>query len=217
MKNHYILVALAIGISVMLVASVSGASVGLVKGSPQSLARQSGSTNVQTTIMSTDSVKLGSHLVYPASFSKVRLPESAAYIPKGGYYAVLGYRSSGTSYSSLISPVPQQSPGTTTLYADQNTTMGGLIIRGPEGDWVNMRENFYNPSLPIYDGYWHYHVGVIPVYWENMALPGSYTIQLVSKTTGIPYYCETVMVYPGQTTVMQAYNGGMCPMCSACI
>ena len=69
--------------------------------------------------------------------------------------------------------------------------------------------------MDIYDGRWHYHVGTLPAYWENMALPGSYTIQIAHRDTDLVYYCETVMVYPGQTTEIQIYNS-MCPLCSSC-
>ena len=47
---------------------------------------------------------------------------------------------------------------TTIVPGSSNSSLGGLIIRGPEGDWINMRSNFYDPSMEIYDGRWHYHV-----------------------------------------------------------
>lgn len=155
-----------------------------------------------------DVMKAGLFKSYTASYTLIKPQASAPYYRKTSSYSPVsyyGYQTTVPVTYPTITPVPEQS------YS--NSTLGGLVIRGPEGDWINMRSNFYNPSMVIYDGRWHYHVGTLPAYWENMALPGSYSIQIANKDTGLVYYCETVMVYPGQTTYVQVYNT-MCPICS---
>lgn len=107
-------------------------------------------------------------------------------------------------YPSIV-PVPEQPTSAS------NSTLGGIIIRGTEGDWIDVRANFYNPSELLYDGRWHNHVGTVPVYWENMLLPGSYTIRVSNC------YCETVTVSPGQTVIIDVTCAGMCVFdCPSC-
>jgi hypothetical protein len=118
--------------------------------------------------------------------------------------------------SSATSSVPQQGLGVSTASGTSGSAMGGLVILGYEGDWISIRSNFYNPSMGIYDGRWHIDVGTTPAYWENVVLPGSYTIKIARDTDldGV-YYCETVTVLAGQITTIQA-GSGICPLCSDC-
>jgi hypothetical protein len=198
-------VVLVVLICTVMLATVSATAMDFGK-SNQLFIQKTGINQIPGTSNS-DIIKAGQYKSYPASFAIIKPPVNAPYSRKlnsssfvyyGGYQTTLP-----VSYPT-ITPVPEQS-----------STLGGLIIRGPEGDWINMRSNFYSPSMGIYDGRWHYHVGTLPAYWENMALPGSYTIQIAHKDTDLVYYCETVMVYPGQTTVIQVYSS-MCPLCSSC-
>jgi hypothetical protein len=170
-----------------------------------------------------DVVKGISHLVYPASFALIKPKANALYIRKINSYNILNYSSAQmtlpVSYPT-ITPVPEQGIGVTTVPGSSNSTLGGLEIHGAnEGDWISMRSNFYDSSTGIdgiYNGLWHIDVGTTPAYWDNMALPGSYTIKIATgKGLSGVYYCETVTVLPGQTTVIKVYSS-MCPLCSSC-
>jgi hypothetical protein len=209
MKKSVVCLSLMVLICVSLITVVSATPVDFGKSNPiftqsmgVNLALGNGGNN--------DVLKALPHQTYAASFALIKLQTNAPYIRKPGSYnpAPYGYQVTLPVSYPTITPVPEQA-------GSSNSSLGGLIIRGPEGDWINMRSNFYNPSMEIYDGRWHYQVGTLPAYWENKALPGSYTIQIAHKDSGLVYYCETVMVYPGQTTEIQVYNT-MCPLCGSC-
>lgn len=154
--------------------------------------------------------------VSPSSYSVTLLPINSQKLVKGNsYFSSLPMSSSSIMYNATT-PLVLDLPVITPVPENTSASLGGFIIRSPsEGDWINMRANFYDSSKPIYDGLWHYHVGMTPAYWENMALPGSYTIQIENKTTGQAYYCETVTVLPGKTTVIDVPLA-LCPFCSSC-
>lgn len=205
MEKSLVGVVLMVLICTVLLATVSATSVDFGKNN-QLFTQKAGIARILGTANS-DMIKAGQYRMSQTSFVIIKPPVNAPYSHKlnsssAVYY--YGYQTTLPVSYPTITPVPEQS-----------STPGGLIIRGPEGDWINMRSNFYSPSMGIYDGRWHYHVGTLPAYWESMALPGSYTIQIAHRDTDLVYYCETVMVYPGQTTVIQVYNS-MCPLCSSC-
>lgn len=165
-----------------------------------------------------DTVKMVFTQSNAAYYNTLKSPAIAQYTRKIGSYSPVSYNAYRLTLPvtfPVITPVPEQGIGVTSIPGSSNSTLGGFIIRAPEGDWISMRSNFYNPSKEIYSGRWNYNVGTTPAYWENMALPGSYTIQIARKDTGLVYYCETVTVLPGQTVVIQVYNS-MCPLCSSC-
>lgn len=187
-------------ICVAMVVPVTGAQVDF--GKDYQLFRSHGIIN-QINTGNFDTVKAGARLVYPSYNPIVRRNLSTTGIYSRPKFTLpLDY--------PLIIPVPEQKNTGTS-----DSPLGGIIIRGTEGDQINMRSNFYNSSQTLYDGRWHYNVGSIPVYWQNMMLPGSYTIQVANKGTNSVYYCETVTVYPGQTVVLDVI-AGMCPFCSSC-
>jgi len=194
-----------------LMAMVSAATVDFGK-SNQLFTQKTGVNQILGNAGNNDVLKAAPHPAYPSSFALIKPQANAPYIRKIGSYNPVpyyGYQVTLPVSYPTITPVREQAAGSS------GSSLGGLIIRGPEGDWINMRANFYNSGMGIYDGRWHYHVGTLPAYWENMALPGSYTIQIAHKDTNLVYYCETVMVYPGQTTEIQVYNN-LCPLCSSC-
>jgi hypothetical protein len=196
MKKGITYVALIVLVCAGLVMSVSGVYVNA--GSNYQLFTQKGITN-QIQTGSIDTVKIGAHLTYQ-SYHKI--------IQSSAYSTTNNSRQRFTipiTYPA-ITPVPEQA---------SSSLPGGIIIQGTEGDWINMRSNFYNSTQTLYDGRWHYHVGTIPAYWENMFVPGSYTIQVANKATDTVYYCETVTVSPGQTVTLQVMPG-MCPFCTSC-
>jgi hypothetical protein len=200
MKKAKICAALVVFVCVATIATVSGSP--LSYGKNYQIFSEKGITNPIYS-GNTDNLKAGAHLEYPLN---------NAIIKHSLYYNGISSRPKFTLpvYYPTITPVPeQQNTGTS------SSQLGGIIIRGTEGDWINMRSNFYNSSQILYDGRWHYHVGSIPVYWENMLLPGSYTLQIANKDTNTGYYCETVTVLPGQTVVLDVI-AGMCPFCSGC-
>lgn len=216
MKKPIASVVLMVLVCTVLLATVSAATVDLGKSS-QLFNQKASFTQIAGT-GSGDVIK-AQYKLYPTSFAIIKPPANAPYSRRINVYSPINYSGYQTtlpvSYPT-ITPVPEQGIGTTTVPGSSSSALGGLIIRGPEGDWINMRSNFYDPGLEIYDGLWHYHVGKLPAYWENLALPGSYTIQIAHKDTNLVYYCETVMVYPGQTTVIQVYNSNCALLCSSC-
>lgn len=210
MKKSVVCLSLMVLIGVSLITVVSATPVNFGKSNPI-FTQNIGVNPALGNAGSNDVLKALPHQTYTASFALIKLQTNAPYIRKIGSYnpaPYYGYQVTLPVSYPTITPVPEQA-------VSSNSSLGGLIIRGPEGDWINMRSNFYNPSMEIYDGRWHYQVGILPVYWENKALPGSYTIQIAHKDSGLVYYCETVMVYPGQTTEIQVYNT-MCPLCGSC-
>jgi hypothetical protein len=210
MKKSVVCVSLIVLMCVSLITTVSATTVDFGK-SNQLFTQKVDLNQVLGNAGSNDLLKAMPHPAYPVSFAIIKPQANAPYIRKIGSYNPVpyyGYQVTLPVSYPAITPVPEQA-------GSSNSSLGGLIIRGPEGDWINMRSNFYNPSMEIYDGRWHYHVGTLPAYWENKALPGSYTIQIAHKDSGLVYYCETVMVYPGQTTEIQVYNT-MCPLCGSC-
>ncbi len=105
--------------------------------------------------------------------------KAGAYTPIANY----GYKITQPVYYPSVTPVPEQGIGVISVPGSSNSTLGGLIIRGnQDGDWISLRSNFYNPSKEIYNGRWQIDVGVTPAYWENMILPGSYTIKIAAGT-----------------------------------
>jgi hypothetical protein len=210
MKKSVVYLSLVVLICAVLMATVSATGVEFGKTNPL-FSPKTGLNLVQGNPGNNDVLKALPHQTYAATFALIKLQTNAPYIRKIGSYnpaPYYGYQVTLPVTYPTISPVPQQAGST-------SSSLGGLIIRGPEGDWINMRSNFYDPSMEIYDGRWHYQVGTLPAYWENKALPGSYTIQIAHRDSGLVYYCETVMVYPGQTTEIQVYNT-MCPLCGSC-
>jgi hypothetical protein len=209
MKKSVVCLSLMVLICVSLITVVSATPEDFGKSNPV-FTQNVGVNPAPGNAGNNDVLKALPHQTYAASFALIKLQTNAPYIRKIGSYtpALYGYQVTLPVSYPTITPVPEQA-------GSSNSSLGGLIIRGPEGDWINMRSNFYNPSMEIYDGRWHYQVGTLPAYWENKALPGSYTIQIAHKDSGLVYYCETVMVYPGQTTEIQVYNT-MCPLCGSC-
>lgn len=218
MKKMVIFAALVVIVCTTLVATVSATTLDFGNGN-QLFSQKGGFSHILVNAGTLDESKAGFYQAYPiSSFILIKPQANALYIRKTGSNNPVNYSLYRTTIPvshATITPVPEQGIGTTTVPGSSNSTLGGLIIHGPEGDWINMRANFYSPSMDIYDGRWHYHVGTLPAYWENMALPGSYTIQIAHRDTDLVYYCETVMVYPGQITEIQIYNS-MCPLCSSC-
>lgn len=166
-----------------------------------------------------DLVKMQPRMVYPAFYTIIKPSSNASYFKKAGAYTPIanyGYKITLPVYYPSVTPVPEQGIGVISVPGSSNSTLGGLIIRGnQDGDWISLRSNFYNPSKEIYNGRWQIDVGVTPAYWENMILPGSYTIKIAAgpMQKGL-YYCETVTVMAGQTTIIQANS--LCPLCSSC-
>ncbi|MCU0629846.1 MAG: hypothetical protein MUF37_01670 [Methanoregulaceae archaeon] len=215
MEKSFVTAILTVLICTMLLGTVSATTVDF--GKSNQLFTQKVSFSKVPGSGSTDVIKATPYKSYLSSFTIIKPQASAPYFRKLNSYSPSNYVAYQTtlpiSYPT-ITPVPEQGIGTTTIPGSSSSSLGGFIIRGTEGDWINMRSNFYDPSMGIYDGRWHYHVGTIPAYWENMALPGSYTIQIAHRDTDVVYYCETVIVYPGKTIVIQANN--LCPLCSSC-
>jgi hypothetical protein len=210
MKKAVVYLSLVVLMCAFLMATVSATSVEFGKTNPL-FTQKMGLNLVQENSGNNDVLKALPHQTFAATIGLIKLQTNAPYIRKIGSYnpaPYYGYQVTLPVTYPTITPVPEQAGST-------NSSLGGLIIRGPEGDWINMRSNFYDPSMEIYDGRWHYHVGTLPAYWQNIALPGSYTIQIAHKDSGLVYYCETVMVYAGQTTEIQVYNTA-CPLCSSC-
>ncbi len=194
MKKKVVCMVVVALMCVVLLATVSAATVDF--GKSNQLFTQKGIVSQVTPVYlgNTDTVKAVPFYLHPKFSPIIR---QWAYTP---------YIRMPVSYSP-ITPVPTPVSSTSSL--------GGLIIRGGDagGEWISLRSNFYNPSMPIYDGKWHIDVGTTPAYWENMILPGSYTIK-ISTGMGLVgvYYCQTVTVVAGQTTVVQA--NGACPFCN---
>jgi len=204
MKKAKIGAALLVLMCVAMIATVSGSPVNY--GKNYQVFAQKGMIDAISP-GNTDTVKATPNREYPSNNANIRRISSTT-----GTYSRPKFTL--PLYYPSITPVPeQQNTGTS------GSSLGGIIIRGTEGDLINIRSNFYNSSQALYNGRWHYHVGSIPAYWENMMLPGSYTIQVANKATNSVYYCETVTVYPGQTVVLDVMSGisGMCPFsCSSC-
>jgi hypothetical protein len=201
MKKAKIGAALLVLMCVAMIATVSGSPVNY--GKNYQVFAQKGMVDMISP-GNTDTVKATPHREYPSNNANIRRISSTS-----GTYSRPKFTL--PLYYPSITPVPeQQNTGTA------GSSLGGIIIRGTEGDWINMRSNFYNSSQILYDGRWHYHVGSIPAYWENMMLPGSYTIQVANKATNSVYYCETVTVYPGQTVVLDVIAGMCAFSCSSC-
>ncbi|MEI6293434.1 MAG: hypothetical protein WCP36_07105 [Methanomicrobiales archaeon] len=201
MKKALGYVALMILICVALMATVSATPVSFAKS--YQMFSQKGIIN-QAQMGTTDIIKAGGNRSYSPydtiakfhSYTRPKYSRPTFIVP--------------VIYPTIV-PVPEQPSGVTLVPGTSNSSLGGIIIRGTEGDWIDVRANFYNPSEILYDGRWHNHVGIVPVYWENMLLPGSYTIRVSNC------YCETVTVYPGQTVVIDVTCGGFCVFdCPSC-
>jgi hypothetical protein len=212
MKKSITYVALMVLICTALMATVPGAQVDSGKDYPQFSPHV---ISNQVLTGNTDTVKAWanlSHFSYDtiakwSSYSRPKYSESK--------FSLLRYSepkfTSPLAYPS-VTPVPEQPNGVTLVPGASGSSLGGIIIRGTEGNLIDIRSNFYDPSEELYDGRWHYQVGIVPAYWENMLLPGSYTIRVSNC------YCETVTVAPGKTVVLDANCGGfMCVFgCSSC-
>jgi len=219
MRNSVVCVTLMVLMCAALIATVSAITVDFGK-SNQLFVQKGNLIQTQGNSVNNDVVKGIFQLVYPASFALIKPQANAPYIRKINSYNILNYTWAQTtlpvSYPT-ITPVPEQGIGVTTVPGSSSSSLGGFIIRTPEeNDWISMRANFYDSSKDIYDGRWHIDVGTTPAYWENMALPGSYTIK-IARGPGLSgvFYCETVNVLPGQTTVIDVQNS-MCPLCTTC-
>ncbi|MEI7433693.1 MAG: hypothetical protein WCJ93_05510 [Methanomicrobiales archaeon] len=212
-KKSVICVSLMVLICVSLMATVSATTIDFGK-SNQFFIQKPGLNPVLGNAGSNDLLKAMPHPVYPVSFAIIKPQANAPYIRKIGSYNPVpyyGYQVTLPVSYPTITPVPEQS--------SSNSKLGGLIIRGQsDGDLINIRSNFFDASTGptgIYNGKWHYNYWSVPVYWENQVLPGSYTIQIANKTSGVVYYSQTVTVLPGQTTVIPADGLGLCPFCSS--
>lgn len=208
-------VGLMVLICTALLVTASATSVDFGK-SNQLFTQKVGITRIMDITGNNDAIKVTPYKSSIMSFAVIKPQANAPYFRNLSSYRPANYSVYQTTFPvsyPTITPVPEQGTGTI-VPGSSGSALGGFIIRGTEGDWINMRSNFYNPSMGIYDGRWHYHVGTVPAYWENMALPGSYTIQVAHRDTDVVYYCETVIVYPGQTVVIQANS--LCPLCSNC-
>lgn len=204
---------------VALVATVSATTVDFGKINPKFIQNGVLFQNTPVKPDGADTVKMVFTQSNAAYYTTLKSPAIAQYTRKIGTYSPVSYNAYRLTLPvtfPVITPVPEQGIGVTSLPGSSNSTFGGLIIRASEGNWISMRSNFYNPSKDIYDGRWHKDVGTTPAYWENMVLPGSYTIQIARGmgSTGV-YYCETVTVVAGKTTEIKAYSS-ICPLCTTC-
>lgn len=218
-KNSALHVALIVIICAALMATVSATTVNFGKNNQLFIQNGIVYQNPPGDSVNSDMVKMQPRMMYPAFYTTIKPPSNASYFLKAGAYSPIanyGYKITlPVSYPSVM-PVPEQGIGVKSVPGSSNSTLGGLIIRGnQDGDWISLRSNFYNPSKEIYNGRWQIDVGVTPAYWENMVLPGSYTIKISAGPSqkGV-YYCETVTVMAGQTTIIQANS--LCPLCTSC-
>jgi hypothetical protein len=214
MKKSVIFAALMVIVCATLIPTVSATTFDFGK-SNQLFSQTGGFSQILVNAGNNDVMKAGFYQAYPAtSFALIKPQANSPYFRKLNAF-------SATNYSTYLTTLPVSYPTITPVpeQGSSNSTLGGLIIRGVEdGDLINIRSNFFDASTGptgIYNGKWHYNYWTVPVYWENQVLPGSYTIQIANKDSGVVYYCETVTVSPGQTTVIQA-NNSLCPFCSSC-
>lgn len=195
MKKSVICVAMVVLVCTLLMVTVSATTVDFGK-SNQLFFTQKGivSQIPQGNSGNIDIVKTVPKWMLPAKYSIIKPQANAPYFREPASYL-------------SIKPLPTQ--------VSSISSFGGLIIRGSaDGDWISLRSNFYNPSGEIYDGRWHIDVGITPAYWENVVLPGSYTIRIAKNMGGQMgvYYDKTVTVVAGQTTVIGCNpDFGYCP------
>lgn len=220
MKKSAVFAVLVVLMCAALMATVSAATVDFGKNN-QLFTQKGAASQISGTSGNMDTVKAVPH--YLDFYTMIKPSAATPYVYKPGSSGLPNfnaYRPALPVYIPVITPVPQQGSGSS------NSTLGGLIILGPnEGDTISIRSNFYNPSKSIYNGRWQI-AGYTPAYWENQVLPGSYSIKidLGSGNYGRNYnadsvsgcYSETVTVVAGQTTVVDADSGGMCAFSSCC-
>lgn len=232
-KKSVVCMALMVLMCVALMATASATTVDF--GKRIQVFNQNGTASqVLGTSGNTDTVKTVSPYAFPEFYTIIKPPSSTRYIYQTSSYSLPSYnayRITAPVYYPTITPVPQQGAGSS------GSTLGGLIILGAnEGDTIYIKSNFYNSTKSIYNGRWQI-AGYTPAYWEDQVLPGSYSIKIAhgggnygrnynpspaeplvysSSQVGQIYYCETVTVVAGQTTVVDGDTGGLCAFGSCC-
>ncbi len=219
-KKSVVCLSLMVLISVALMATAAAGTVDFGKNIQLFALNGGTSTAPQGNSGTADTAKAASEYAHPEFYTSIKPPSSNVifYKPSStSFFSSYVYQTNLPVYYPPITPVPQQQPaGVTSVSGSSNSTLGGLIIRGAEeGDWISLRSNFYDPIDPLCNGRWHYDIGTTPAYWENKVPPGSYTIKVAYEESDKVYYCDTVTVIAGQTTVVDA-GLGLCPFCSSC-
>lgn len=206
MKKSVVYSVLVVLMCMVIIVSVSATSVNFGKSNLVFSQKGPVSQNSPGNQGNEDTVKMG--------FS---LPNSTYHTIKKPFFnspvSLSSYLTNHPVSNLPITPVPEQGNVVKSTSGSSTSSLGGLIIRGGDGDWISIRSNFYNSIYPIYDGHWHIDVGTTPAYWENVVLPGSYTIK-ISRGMALAdvYYCSTVHVVAGKTTVVEANSA--CPFCN---
>lgn len=116
--------------------------------------------------------------------------------------------------SIKLREVPPPTPTPTRTPSPAESGLGSLVIRTPEDGYeISLRSLFYDRSMPILDGKWHYQIGRTPAYWMDAVPQGTYDLIVTApgNLSQVVWSGTAVVRAGGETVIDTARSSGNCP------